>query len=353
MRFAIRADATPRMGSGHLMRCYALAQELAAAGAEVHFVGDIRGAAAESLIESGGFGLQRLTPGGDAELEDEAGAALSAGKWDWLVIDHYGIDREQQRAWRPLASRIAVVDDLADRPHDCDLLLNQNYAALGPLCYEGLLPGHCEQLLGPRYALLRPEFRAYRVDPARISGPVRRVLVSLGGSDPDNATLRILEALAEPVSNLAELQITVLAGAANPNFEQLEIFCSGRPGVKLLRHVDDPWGELSHCELVIGAGGGSAWERLCVGVATVQVTLAENQRVNAECLAADGYITHLGDPAALSAADISGALQELGDASLRAGRVSRGQDLVDGLGVSRVAQHMLGTSAPAAAGHHG
>ncbi len=242
---------------------------------------------------------------------------------------------------RGQAGHILAIDDLADRPHDCDLLLDQNLGR-APEDYGGLVPEATRLLIGPQYALLRPEFA--RARPAALArraegGPVRRILVSMGLTDAANATATAIEALAGlPEIASGEIEVRAVLGHAAPHLSTIEAKAAGMvqsgARVSVLVEPPDMAAEMAAADLCVGAGGSSSWERCCLGLPTIVVVVAENQRSGAEALAAAGAA--LSCPDATSGAlslEASGMIRDrasrsrLGDAAAR---------LTDGGGARRV-----------------
>jgi len=300
MRVLIRADASVEVGAGHVMRCLTLAEQLSDRGAEVAFVcRDLPGAMFEQLQERG-FRSARLPPAVaartpqavDAKETIEAAASLFSGEVDWLVVDHYGLASPWEAMLRPRAGRIMVIDDLADREHDCDLLLDQNYYSGLERRYDGLVPKPCRMLLGPSYVLLRPEFAAARQKLRQRDGSVTSVLLFFGGSDPVNETQKAVEALK--LLNLPHLAAQVVVGAGNENRARIEALCAGLPNATFHCQVSNMAEMILNADLGIGAGGSSMWERCCLGLPTITVVFAENQLRTTEDVAATGAIDYLG-----------------------------------------------------------
>ncbi|MXS19953.1 UDP-2,4-diacetamido-2,4,6-trideoxy-beta-L-altropyranose hydrolase [Pseudomonas oryzihabitans] len=344
MRILIRCDASTSLGSGHVMRCLTLADVLAVAGCKVHFAcrsgpGDLR-----TLIAGRGHEVHVLPipdPRSDMEAalpwRDDIEAlwkALPAHlDFAWCVVDHYGLGHEWESAVRLRARRVMAIDDLDTRRHAVDLLLDQNLSAQTRMI---ALPDEARLLAGPRFALLRP---AFAKPCAKCQGPLTRVLVSFGGVDEAGETLKVLTALAD----FPELQVDVVAGLANPHWLALVERCRVRPDWRLWQHVEDFAGLLREVDLAIGAGGGTAWERACLGIPSLCVSLAPNQRANAEALATAGAHLYLGEAAQVSVAGYRAALQTLqASPGLRQSLAARGRALVDGRGATRVATALLG-----------
>ena len=310
MKVAIRADASVQIGSGHAVRCLTLADELRARGAEVLFISRAHQGGARALLEQRGYTCVVLPAPtiSDALLgdlahsawlgvsmeEDLAQTAAAVQGWapDWLVVDHYAIDWRWERAMRSHVPRIMVIDDLADRRHDCDLLLDQNFYCDMETRYEGLVPAHCKCLLGPSYALLRAEFAAVS-RPHREQGAVKRILLFMGGVDSDNATATVLRGLNDAAS--AGIAIDVVLGAAAPHLKQVRALCDVTPNVQLHVQIDNMAELMASADLAIGACGSATWERCFLGLPTITIVLADNQRRSAHDLAQAGYIVNLGD----------------------------------------------------------
>ncbi len=371
MRVLFRADASVEIGTGHIMRCATLADALRQAGAAVVFAcralpGDLR-----AWLSEQGYPVLTLPD----DLADNT--SLSAGTgidgsdvtnaktalphsdflYDWLVVDHYGLDARWETAMRAQARKILVIDDLANRPHDCDVLLDQNVTAPTVSPYTGLVPANCQQLLGPSFALLRPAFAALRADSCERVSPcglkdtdsaacITRLLIFFGGSDPTQECFKALNALRllrtmEPLPDwLSGLQVDLIAGGSNPRFEALQTKCLGMPNLQLHRQVQDMAAMMQQADLCLGAGGTTTWERCCLGLPGVVIAVADNQVVITQNVAALGAQRYLGESAKVTASDIASALQSLlGDAesaSVLAGLRQAGMALVDGLGVQRV-----------------
>ncbi len=336
MRAVFRADASVELGGGHVMRCLALAGEMSAADWTCGFA--VRPGTVEAVPALAGAGYPCTELDGTAE--DEV-AALKAG-WadgaDWLIVDHYGRDAAFEGACRTWAQRIMVIDDLADRRHDCDVLLDQTLGR-GAEDYGPFVPGDCQILVGPRFALLRPQFRVARAEAlARRAGQsrVRRLLVSMGGSDPRNLTSRVLRGIAEAA---VAVEVDVAAGAAS---EQLRELAEGLP-LPIVVHADvaNMAALMTRADIAIGAAGGTSWERCCLGLPSLLIVTAENQRMIAERLEIAGAADVLGWHADVDAADVAGALRRLcGDAPRRRQMSVRAAEVCDGLGTARVREQL-------------
>jgi UDP-2,4-diacetamido-2,4,6-trideoxy-beta-L-altropyranose hydrolase len=296
MRFAIRTDSSTRIATGHVMRCLALAHALRADGHEVIFIcKDLPGHIGGTIGERG-FLLYSLPASASIPAPGEGDPFhyfWLEGSWEEdarrceeilrgfpdkpvLILDHYALDRRWETALRPYAERIAVIDDLADRRHDCDLLVDQNLYADMETRYDGLMPPSCALLFGPRYALLREEFS--RIAP-RLREEVRHIFVSFGGIDPDGMTLKAAEALAALTreERLGAISVSILAASRNPRHAEIRRLCE-QEGFEFSEHADDMAARMGRADLAVGAGGTTTWERCALGLPGIVYAIADNQR---------------------------------------------------------------------------
>ena len=356
-RVIFRVDASIAIGTGHVMRCLTLADLIVADGGACSFVmrrleGNLidfvasRGHRVDPLPKPTGATRAsaddrhsewlEVEPMTDAEQTRAAIAVL--GGADWLVVDHYALDARWEQALRPAARRIAVIDDLADRPHDADLLIDQNLN-MDDRRYDGLTNADCVRLLGPRFALLRPEFSSYRAKLARDpKTPVRRVLVFIGGVDAPGATLTALAALE--AARDGPIVADVVVGTANPRVDAIEAWCSTRSWATL--HVGNaPLADLMvAADLAIGAGGTTVWERCALAMPSVVVSIAANQLAGASAVAGYGAALYAGPAADCDAGLRSMIGTMLVSSDLRAHVSERAASLVDGKGTGRVLAHL-------------
>jgi UDP-2,4-diacetamido-2,4,6-trideoxy-beta-L-altropyranose hydrolase len=275
---------------------------------------------------------------GTSQIQDAQATirTLSGAIWDLLIVDHYALDVRWESLLRQSVKKIMIIDDLADRQHDCDVLLDQNLNKDVDFRYKGLVPSHCQLLQGPHYALLREEFSKIhkRVNPR--AGGIKRILVFLGGVDIDNFTNRILETFNE--IGIKEIGVDVVIGQQHPFREQIESVCSE---YGFVCHVQtDRMAELmAAADLAIGAGGSASWERCCLGLPAVLVSLASNQVGIAKELDVLGACIYLGSDKVVSMEMIREAIMDLLDHPAQLAALSeKSYSLVDGHGVNRVLQ---------------
>ncbi len=293
IRVALRTDASVVLGSGHVMRCLTLAQSLQQQGDEVLFLCREEQGHIGELIRQRGFACD-LLPSGLTQAEDAAycSALLAAGV-DLLLVDHYRLDALWESALQPYTRVLAVIDDLADRSHDCDLLLDQNLLPDMERRYQEKVPAGCRLLLGPEYALLREEFHRLAVLMPERDGRLLRLLLFFGGSDPDDLTGRALgelEDLDPPVCG------DVVIGTCNPQRERLELRCAQSCGRWQLHVQTWRMAELMiAADLALGTGGCSHWERCRLGLPAVVATVAANQVATTRLLHQRGACHWLGE----------------------------------------------------------
>jgi len=291
------------------MRCLALADALRASGANCtfvcrthtgHLLNLIRQRGHTGIALSSGTHLPLTTQdtspshaswlGTDWASDAEATQyALNETMPDWLIVDHYALDANWEKTMRPHCGRLMVIDDLADRPHDCNLLLDQNLGRTAQ-DYSHRIPHTATMLIGPQYALLRPEFATLRTESlARRKHPkLQHLLITLGGTDPDNVTEQVLHALCN-CTLPRELHITVVMGAHAPWLEQVQTTANTMPRpTRVLVNVTHMAELMTSSDLCIGAAGGTAWERCCLGLPSLILALADNQQAGALALHMNG-----------------------------------------------------------------
>lgn len=333
------------------MRCLNLAAALQRRGADVRFLCRAFKDHPAALIAARGFAVSLLPKGHEnalppprhadwlgAGIAEDAGFCEAAlgGAVDWLIVDHYALDARWQQRMRASARRILVIDDLADRQHDADVLLDPNDFNSSPVRYAGNVPPHCRCLLGPRYALVSDAFAAVAPTVA-VRQKLRRLLIFGGGGDPANLTINALAELAG-----LPLALDVVIGAANPHRAPIAARCRA---LKATLHVQtERMADLmAGADLLLGAGGTTHWERCLLGLPAVTVAVAENQQALSATLAEKGTCRYLGPAVVLPPGAMREAVQTLLDQPERLESLSRAcrEVVPDGLGASRVADVII------------
>ncbi|WP_425045264.1 UDP-2,4-diacetamido-2,4,6-trideoxy-beta-L-altropyranose hydrolase [Primorskyibacter sp. S87] len=366
-RIIFRADAGLDIGTGHVMRCLTLADALRDQGAEAVFVTrDHRGHVIPAITGRGHrvdilpgntgvpYGAHPEAPGHADWLEADwradaaaTSAVLEAEGADWLVVDHYALDRAWQQAARPAGIRLLVVDDLADRSHLADVLLDQNTGRQAA-DYDGRVPAGCTRLIGPAHALLRPEFARLRPEALARRDTLetpRKLLVTLGGIDRDNATGRVLEVLAQAPA-ARQMHISVIMGASAPHLVAVQTQARQMPmPTEVAAGVSDMGVRMMQADLCVGAAGSTAWERCALGLPTLQVVLADNQMAAASHMDKQDMARALPFPDAPDfASALSAGLEHLAVSDSYRSMSRCAATLTDGAGARRLAAHLMENS---------
>lgn len=362
MIIVFRTDASIQIGTGHVMRCLTLADALTVQGKECHFICREHPGHLLPLIAKRGHQVHVLPSDSDDDKSPTPAQnpqPLAHAQWlgatqavdaqqcqpivkslnpDWLVVDHYALDHYWHQQLRPDCKKILVIDDLADRKHDCGLLLDQTLGR-DAQDYKPWVPEHCELLCGSQYALLRPEFSQWRQYSLkrRKENKLEQLLINLGGVDKDNITTKLLQALQH--SALPQnCKITVIMGASAPWIEAVKQQAKQLPWATEVKVGVSNMAELmANSDLAIGAAGATSWERCCLGLPTMMLVLAENQQMIARRLEATKAcrIVELNDlSGGLNKALDGLTLKQLHNLATKASAVT------DGWGVDRVIHDM-------------
>lgn len=362
MNVVIRADASITIGMGHISRCLALAEEFRCIGARVHFVSRVAKGQESWQIEESGFALHRLSMCADnleadqtcyetrlcGFVENDAKGTLEIIKsldddTDYLIVDHYGLDACWERALYASVKRIVVIDDLANRPHNCNLLVDPNPNRTIK-DYSNLLPSNAKVLCGLDYAMLRPEFSIYRSGLANRRSSLKRInriLLNFGGSDQKNYTLQCLKALARSKRSYS---VDVVLGVLNPHVNAIAALAKTSENVRLHLDTQVMAKIMMDVDVAIGAVGTTAWERCCIGLPTIICPVSDNQQIFAQWLghAGVGIVSDydsIGDPDRLE------AMLDLIEADYDH-MSTNALMLVDGKGAKRIREEILKIQEP-------
>lgn len=338
-RLLLRADASVRMGTGHVMRCLALAQAWQDMGGETTLLSHALPAALAERMAAEGVHLQVL-PDAAADAFETGRAAAEA---DWLVVDGYHFGPSYFAHVIQAARHTLMLDDLGQLPHfSAELILNQNISACESMYFSR--DKGTSLLCGCSYALLRREFRRAHVVRGT-SAACERVLVTLGGSDPENVTQKVINALEA----VPQLRAKVVLGAANPRREALQEYCKARGGhIELVPPVEDMVPLMDWAHLAVSAGGTSVLELASRGVPTILLATADNQRAVCETMHANRVMLSVGWHEDASIDMLAATIRHLASEDgrgLRGEFTMRGTALVDGRGAPRVAREMMARDA--------
>ena len=309
MKVVFRVDASTEIGSGHFMRCITLAYSLSLK-AEILFVCRSILPALELLLQEHSFQLFKLKR---SESNDHFGslkysgwlgssqendaletidAILVHGGCDWLIVDHYGIDHNYESLIRKYVDKILVIDDLADRVHDCDVLVDQNILPDSQVRYLGKVPSHCICLLGSQYFLLRDEFLLQNKNIRHKTGKIKSILIYFGGVDKFNRTqeaVNVVNSLASNLIKTGELQVNVVVGLSHPNLENIQSLCNYFK-INFIVQTKEMAKIMAESDLAIGAGGISTFERLYLRLPSILTPISENQIIPLKYMHSIGLI---------------------------------------------------------------
>lgn len=339
----IRADAGTRIGTGHIMRCLALAQAWRRSGGEATFVMATESPVLERRLRDSGMDIRHINValGSQEDVQQTLSLAKKIGVY-WLVVDGYHFDATYQQAIKGAGYRLLFIDDYGHADHYyADIVLNQNISADDSL-YTNREP-YTRLLLGTKYILLREEFLAWKDWQREVPEVARKILVTLGGGDPDNVTLKVINAINK--LEMEGLEIKVVIGPANPHIASLKEVIDLSPFTfHLLSSIKNMPELMAWADMAVSAGGSTCWELAFIGVPAIIVVLAENQRRIAEELDQAGAAVNTGFYDAVEPAKIAEALKRLlfkGDK--RAAMSNRARKLVDGKGKERIVEILSST----------
>ena len=300
MRAFFRVDASLEIGLGHIHRCLAIAVALSNEGVNCSFISRNLEGFPKDLIKSKGINLELISIPDLSSKNNNDPINFAESEWsydatatkniiknacDFLIVDHYQIDHLWEKELKDFTKQIVVIDDLANRKHDCDFLIDQN---LGTSIddYKNLVSKHTKLFIGPKYALLRPEFKKYREYSLkrRQNASVKNILISLGGTDKSNFIEKILSSLKR-IQTKKFSKIDVVLGRGNNRMDHLKEVYKDLPFViNFYENLNNIAEKMSESDLIIGAGGISSWERCSLGIPSIIFALAENQRKGASAL---------------------------------------------------------------------
>lgn len=361
MNIIFRCDSSTIIGTGHVIRCLTLANVLKKNGINCEFICREHKGNLIQYIKNQGFNVYKLLTPEKSEGNKKNSISTHAS-WlgvsqeqdarncepilrqirpYWLVVDHYALDENWEKMIRPYCKKIMVIDDLADRKHDCDLLLDQNISA-DQEKYQLLTPKNCQIFTGPKFALLRPEFekwRKYSIN-RRKEGKIKKILITFGGVDNENFTCKILEILYQ--SHLPKtIEITVVMGETAPHLNKVkELVKKIVNPIQVLVDINNMAEVMANSDLAIGAAGSTSWERCCLGLPSLVMILAENQKNSAVALTTAGHailIKYL--------SELISTIQELLNTRQKVlNLIESSSKIVNGLGAQIIAQHILNGS---------
>jgi UDP-2,4-diacetamido-2,4,6-trideoxy-beta-L-altropyranose hydrolase len=362
MKVVFRVDASLEIGSGHVTRCLTLARSLRDHGANCLFICREHPGNLLQIIRDQGFDTaalplleletseSSLREGGDIAHNtwlaadwgsdaEQSQALLGSGPVDWLIVDHYALDVRWESTMRPFCRKIMVIDDLADRLHDCDLLLDQNLVTDLDQRYDGKVPEICDQLLGPSFVLLQKEYTKMHPKIRLREGSIKKVLVYFGGADSGNLTG--LTASAFRKLNRSGVWVDIVVNPQHPNLKSIYEETEGVDNIEVHTWVSTLASLIAQADLAVGAAGVTAWERCCLGLPSVVITVADNQRPIAEELHRRGVIQWFARENELNLEKLMDNLKNLLDQELPLEWSKCCWETVDGWGTERVTSILI------------
>lgn len=331
----IRADASAAIGTGHVMRCLALAQAWQDAGGQVAFVMAEATPAIEERLRGENMSLHRIDgpPGSEVDCAQLTALARSYRPW-FIVVDGYRFGAAFQKALKNKSNKVLLIDDNGlSGSYSADIVLNQNMHAAEHLYQKR--EENTRLILGTNYALLRREFSG--ADNHRpMASIARKLLVSMGGSDPENVTLRVMEAIEKV--EIAGLEVTILLGGSNPHLARVaEAAAQSRHSCRILHNLSNMRDVILWADLVISAAGSACWEYCALGLPAILVVVAENQANNAQALASAGAAKLVSGGIRFAIGEMAKLITCLAHSVQERQSLSQtGRTLVDGGGAARI-----------------
>ena len=355
-----RTDASIQIGSGHVMRCLTLANYLNENGYKCEFIcrehkGNlieyikIKGFKVSTLpntSKSSDRNLDYLSWLGESQDNDakQCIEILGDSMPSWLIVDHYGIDYNWEKAIKKTCVKLFCIDDLADKAHYCDGLLDQTFGR-SQNDYKTLVPKRCDIFTGSNFALLRPEFLNFRKSSIlrRSNGLLKKILINLGGVDKDNNTLLILEIL-EQIDDLDHINFTVVLGSSAPNILSVSNACKGhRYNIDLLVGVENIAEIMTNSDLAIGAAGATTWERCCLGLPTILLTIEKKQKYISSILSKQKIVLNISSIESIKSELPIHIKKCIANRNLLVNMTKSSIGLVDGMGAKRILSYLKNT----------
>ena len=342
MKIFVRVDSGTMMGTGHVMRCLTLAKQLRKMKFKIEFITKKLDGNISGLINKNGFKIHYIekTITTKKSQNKDSKKTIDIIKKNSrispiLIVDHYKLDFRWEKKLKNYVKKIIVIDDLADRKHDCDLLIDQNFYDKLDRRYDKLVQKKTVKLLGPKYAMLRNEFLSFRKK-VKARRKFEKLLISFGGTDPTNETNKVLNSIKILKNNKIK-KINVVIGDTNKN--KIKDLCSSIPKVIVYHNIDNI-AELMHkSDFAIGAGGSTIWERACLGLPTYVSTVATHQEESTDALARKKCLINLGKAKLISKKKYAEILDDINRKELN--KVSQNSlKIVDGKGTIRVANNI-------------
>jgi len=347
-----RTDASFEIGYGHVYRCLALADYLKTIGDSCIFLCKIFDGNLIDLIISHGHEVKKLSKSNDSFESTWLGSSfkndaaqvkdvIGNQQVDYLIIDHYGIDYRWEKILKKFVKKIIVIDDLANRSHDCNYLIDQNLGR-NKKDYENLTTSNTEFFIGPKYALLRPEFNQFRKESLanRLNPSLKNILINFGGVDVNNYSEKILSYLKKTkLDNIKKVEVVIGKGSRHLN--SLQSACISFPyEVNIYSNISNMAEIMSKSDLIIGAAGSSSWERCSLGIPSIILILAPNQEQGALSLEANGCAVLIKNNQNFDD-ELNAGLHYFSNRTNLLKSVSACKKITEGLGINKLAKEIF------------
>ena len=345
----VRVDAGKEIGDGHFMRCLTLVKSFKKEIHKIYFISNQLSNHQTKILKKYNFKFFKIN--GYTKIhnkkikkklidEDIRNSIKIIRNYknhqNWLLIDHYGIDHTWEKSFRRDVDKIIVIDDLADRKHDCDILIDQNYFIGNKNRYKSLVPSFCNQLIGSKYSIIRTEFSKSR-NKLKQKNKMERIMVSFGGSDPNNETKKVLLALNSLKMNL---NVDVIVGKNNPNKKEIKKICLKNSNFHYYEQIKDMAKFMKKADFSIGGGGSMIWERCYMGLPSIVTILDDNQREITKEMDRLGCLVSIGDYKKVSIKDYQSEIIKMNIEKIK--RMSKQcMTIVDGNGIKRICSEIF------------
>ncbi len=353
MYVAFRVDSSLEIGFGHISRCLNLANQLKEHGYKSIFVINSNNNLVTNLIKKNNHIVKNLKIKKNKSYANSRGfkswlkhswqddAALTIKKIESfsilaLIVDHYALDYKWERKLRLLTDQIIVIDDLDNRKHDCNILVDHNYRTPSGDPYQQNLLRKSKKLIGLDYALIDPIYSKYKKQFQ--NKKIKNILVSFGGADKYSLTELIIDNLSDKYFD--NFKIKIVIGINNINEAIIKKKCRKFNNIKIYKAPKNLAKLLFNSDLVIGALGTSLWERMCVGVPSIVIASGEDQKLFAESLNKEGFIKLLGFADQINKVNVKSSLKRLLLKNYNKSNIVQLQKHVDGNGVKRAAKEI-------------
>ena len=343
-KFFIRVESNEKIGTGHLMRCLTIANSLRKMGNQVHFISKNMSKESKELLESNKFSVNLLDyKRKKFDYEIDAKFTIEIIKKErknstFLIIDNYEIDKKWEILVKKFVKKIVVIDDLANRKHSCELLIDQNLNSdIKEKQYKKLTPKNCILLIGTQFAILRPEFYKLR-KLTKTRTKIKNILISYGGTDPTNETIKVLKALKN--LNLKNINTHIVSGNLNSKNKEIKKLSTELNKSKFYEYTKDIGKLMIKADIAFGGAGTTSWERCCLGLPAIITILSNDQKDIAESLEKNACGINLGFGKKIRVKDYENILRKFNWNNLREFS-SNCKKIVDGRGTNRVISEIL------------